>query len=400
MNSFRQHFLAESIDNLIILRRNLAENLTGERQREAFRIIHTIKGGAQTFGLETAAGLAHELEHNLSNDLHAIDKNLLLESVEALTNALRESEPAAATELIEKLRKARRKEAPSHVFLTGIPRRDFRSFSEQERSLAIGALSEGRDIYCAEAGFEVANFADEYRKLRKILCEKSEILASLPGEKHTAAGKIGFRIFLASREPLETLRAATKDFTIEISSHACADQEEKDLYKMLSQIAVVSEETAEKAGKQVSLTILSNDAALSAKKTKAFFDILLHLVRNAVDHAIERRGAIEIRFFEEPDGLYLSVADDGRGIDLEKVRARAVEKNLMAGDDVLGKEEALALVFAPGFSTARCVTEISGRGVGLDAVKAEVEKMNGKISVKMRKTTGTIFEIFVPREQI
>ena len=401
MPDFRQTFLDDSIANLTNLQQKLAEDLSDERRREAFRIIHTIKGGAQTLGLETAVRLAHELENILSENIDSGNQNILLEGFEILAKALQESQPTPApADFLERLENARLKQTQSRVLLTAIAPEVFRSFSEQERAATINALHEGKYIYCAEAGFEVAHFADEYRKLRKILSEKSHILASLPSESCKSAGRIGFRIFLASGESLESLWAATKGFTIEISSHACADQQEKDLYKMLSQIAVLCEETAERAGKQVALTIISNDAALSAKKTKAFFDVLLHLVRNAVDHAIERRGTIEIRFFEEPEGIYLSVTDDGRGIDLEKLRARAVEKDLIAGDDVLSREETLALVFAPGVSTAERVTEISGRGVGLDAVKDTIEKMNGKISVKMRKTTGTIFEIFVPKESI
>jgi chemotaxis protein histidine kinase CheA len=119
-----------------------------------------------------------------------------------------------------------------------------------------------------------------------------------------------------------------------------------------------------------------------------------------VDHAIEESGYIEIRFFDEPAGLYLSVADDGKGIDLQKVRARAVAKNLISDDDLLNETEMLELIFAPELSTAAVVSEISGRGVGLDAVKSAVEKMNGKISVRNRKSNGAIFEIFVPRENV
>jgi two-component system chemotaxis sensor kinase CheA len=106
-----------------------------------------------------------------------------------------------------------------------------------------------------------------------------------------------------------------------------------------------------------------------------------------------------MRLFDESDGLYLSVADDGKGIDLLKVRARAVEKDLISDDDLPDEPQLLELIFASEFSTAERVTEISGRGVGLDAVRNQVEKMNGKISVRNRKTNGTIFEIFLPYEK-
>jgi len=400
MNDFRQNFLAESIKSLTILQRQLAEEFTDDWRREAFRTIHTIKGGAQTFGLESSARLADELENTLSNSLNSPVQNILLEGIEFLKNSLRQNEAATHADFLEKLHSLNQKAAKSNVLLTKIPPEIFKNLSEQERGATVNALREGKHIYCAEAGFEPANFADSYRTLRKILSEKSDILASMPSEKYKSEGKIGFRIFLASHEPAEALQKAVTGFTIEISSHACADGDSKDLYKMLSQIAAYGEKMAESLGKQVHITILSNDVALSAGKTKVFFDILLHLVRNAVDHAVEKSGFIEIRFFDEPEGLYLSVADDGQGINLQKVRARAVAKNLISDDDLLNDEEMIELIFAPELSTAASVTEISGRGVGLDAVKSAVEKMNGKISVRNRKSNGTVFEIFLPRENV
>lgn len=400
MTDFRQNFLTESINNLTILQKELTLDFTDHLRRDIFRTIHTIKGGAQTLGLPNAAQIAGELENILSNDPHSTGKDLLVEGMEVLTNSLRQNETGSPADFLEKLQNAHRKTAKSDVLFAKIPPEVFKNFSEQEKKATISALRKGKNIYCAEAGFEVSNFADRYRNLRKILCEKSEIIASLPSEKHKSAGKIGFRIFLASREPAEDLQKAVKDFDAEISSHACAGSDSKDLSEMLSQIAAHGKSIAENLGKEIDLTILSNDIRLSAGKIKAIFDILTHLVRNAVDHAFEESGAIEIRFFEEDEGIYLTVADDGKGIDPQKVRARAVEKNLISDDYFPDEAETLALVFAPELSTAESVTEISGRGVGLDAVKSAVEKMNGKIAVRNRKAKGAIFEIFVPPEKI
>ena len=94
--------------------------------------------------------------------------------------------------------------------------------------------------------------------------------------------------------------------------------------------------------------------------------------------------------------MHLTFADDGKGVDLAKLRSRAIEKNLISKDAVLSDEQILELIFAPEISTLETATEISGRGIGLDAVKNTVEKINGKISVKSRKTLGTTFEIFLP----
>jgi chemotaxis protein histidine kinase CheA len=400
MNDFRQNFLAESVYKLTILQTELAGDLTDNLRRSAFRTIHTIKGGAQAFGLANSARLANDLENILAKTPHQTDKDLLLEGIGVLAKYLQQNEPDSPPTFTGKPQSAAPKTAAANVLLANIPPAVFKNFSEQERGDTIRALREGKNIYCAEVGFDVSNFADQYRKLRKILGEKSDILASLPGEKHKSAGRIGFRIFLATRETVEDLQNSVSDFDAEISSHACSENDSKELYEMLSQIAAHGESIAENLGKQIGITILSNDVALLAEKTKAFFEILMHLVRNAVDHAIERSGTIEVRFFDEGEELYLSVADDGKGIDLTNVRARAVERNLISDEDFLNDQQTLELIFAPKFSTAETVTEISGRGVGLDAVKSAVEKMNGKISVRNRKTTGAIFEIFVPAEKL
>lgn len=401
MNDLHQIFLAESINNLKNLQTNLTQDFFNENlRREIFRTIHTIKGGLQTFGLQNPARLAEKLENILSTGENLPDKNLLLDGIKLLVNSLQSNETDLSADFLEKLDNAHRKPTESEIFLTQIPSEVFRSFSQAEQKAFISTIRQRKNIYCVEVGFEVSNFAEEYRNLRKVLTDKGEILASLPSEKYKSAGKISFQIFLASRETVEDVQTSVRDFTADVSSHVCAENTSNDLFKMLSQIAAHAENIAGKSNKIICISILTNDLSFSTEKIKMLFDILLHLVRNAVDHGIEQSGNIEIRLFDESENLYLSVADDGKGVDLLKVRARAVEKNLISDDDLLDEAQLLELIFASEFSTAETVTEISGRGVGLDAVKNAVEKLNGKISVRNRKTNGAIFEIFLPNEKI
>ena len=236
--------------------------------------------------------------------------------------------------------------------------------------------------------------------MREILSEKGEIIAALPGGKFDNSGKIGFQIFFAAGESIENLQKNLKDFAVEISLHNCANDDSDGLYKVFSSIAAHGENIANAANKTVEISIIANDADVSGAMRKTIFDILLHLVRNAVDHAIAENGTIEIRVFREDDGWQISVADDGKGVNLEKIRARAIEKKLISPEDILDERQTLELIFASELSTAETVTEISGRGVGLDAVKNAVEKSNGKISVRRRKLKGTIFEIFLPDKEI
>ena len=121
------------------------------------------------------------------------------------------------------------------------------------------------------------------------------------------------------------------------------------------------------------------------------------MIRNAVDHAFDDAGEITINLQTENNHLRLIVSDDGRGIDAEKIKRQAFEKNLLAADKILTAKEAIDLIFLPEFSTKSVITDISGRGAGLDAVKDAVEKSGGTISVESRIGKGTTFEICLPQ---
>lgn len=401
MNDLQKHFLAESINKLTVLRKNLNEDFSENRRREAFRTIHTVKGASQTFGLANTAKLAGNLENLLANRENFAGENfkpLLLEGIELLTASLNQENPDSEASFIEKLQTENQTSAPkSNILLTPIPPDIFKNFSEAEKSAVLAALRHGKNILCAEVGFEAANFADEYRNLRKVLSEKGEVIAALPSAKFDNLGKIGFQIFLASDLAAEILQETIESFSATVVSHTCSENSSGDLHEMFSQIAAHGENLAKNLGKEVDISVLASDTKLSAETSKAFFDILLHLVRNAVDHAIAGKGKIEICLFDVDKEFHLTVADDGKGVDLAKVRTRAIAKNLISADDVLNEQQTLELIFASELSTADAPTEISGRGVGLDAVKDAVEKIGGKISVKSRKTIGTTFEIFLPK---
>lgn len=136
-------------------------------------------------------------------------------------------------------------------------------------------------------------------------------------------------------------------------------------------------------------------------------DPLVHLVRNAVDHGIEMpeerkgvgksgQGVISLNSFHRGGKLIIEVQDDGKGIDGELLKRKAIEKNIIHKDSAISENEAINLIFHPGFSTKSEITEVSGRGVGMDVVKTNIEKMQGKVHVRTKKGAGTTFEIVLP----
>jgi signal transduction histidine kinase len=244
--------------------------------------------------------------------------------------------------------------------------------------------------------FTSDEFVEKLKELQTILNTDSEIIFTLPSEKTHTENEIGFQIFLSSDEKAETIENAISDFNAEVNLLTAPANFSNDLGGILSKIVSQGKIWANGLGKKAKFKILSDEPELDTKYLSLIFEILLHLVRNAVDHSFEQKGNIEIRLKEADGGINLTLTDDGKGIDPFVVRAKAIEQKMILPDTPLSEQETLDLIFLPGFSTAEKVTEISGRGVGLDTVQNLVVNARGTISVESRKGDGTVFEIFLP----
>jgi len=164
-----------------------------------------------------------------------------------------------------------------------------------------------------------------------------------------------------------------------------------------------------KVGKEVDLAMQGMNFELDRSLIEALVDPITHLVRNALDHGIELPdirqshnkplvASLVLRAYPEGGRMVVDVADDGSGIDLDKVKAKAVEKGLVSKKEVgtMREQDVLNFIMAPGFSTAERVTDISGRGVGMDVVKTNIEKLGGKIEILSDRGIGTKFRLILP----
>jgi two-component system chemotaxis sensor kinase CheA len=159
--------------------------------------------------------------------------------------------------------------------------------------------------------------------------------------------------------------------------------------------------------KKVNLVIEGEDTELDKSVIEDLLDPLMHSVRNALDHGVEtpeeraaagksEEGTVLLKASNEGNMIVIEIADDGKGIDVEAVRAKAIERGLIHPSKVLTDIEAFNLIFDAGFSTAKQITNISGRGVGLDVVKRQIEKLNGSVTVSSQRGKGTRFTIKLP----
>lgn len=159
--------------------------------------------------------------------------------------------------------------------------------------------------------------------------------------------------------------------------------------------------------KQVQLATEGEETELDRNLVEQLSDPLVHMIRNSVDHGIEppavrvaqgkpALGTVRLSAAHQRGGIIIKIQDDGKGLDRDRIQAKARERGLIKPDAKLSDEELFAVIFAPGFSTAEKVTDVSGRGVGMDVVRRNIEKLRGKVEIQSVAGQGTTFTIVLP----
>lgn len=162
-----------------------------------------------------------------------------------------------------------------------------------------------------------------------------------------------------------------------------------------------------KAGKKIQLLLSGEETELDKTVIESIGDPLTHLVRNSADHGLEppderlaagkpEQGTIHLSAFHEGGSICITVVDDGRGLNRDRILAKAIKQGLIAETDKLSDDQIWGLIFRPGFSTAEKVTDVSGRGVGMDVVKRNIEGLGGTVSIKTVTGKGTTFTLKLP----
>ena len=274
---------------------------------------------------------------------------------------------------------------------------------------AAGTANPAAAVHAEESG-------DRPQRVLKVGQEKIDRLMDLIGEMVVAKNSLPYLAQRAEgvfgqRELAREIKAqyAVINRIAEDMQHAIMQVRMLPVGTVFQRFGRLVRDISKKLGKDVQLVIEGEDTEADKNVIESLADPLIHILRNSLDHGIgtpdvriqagkPAQGTIRISARQEGDRVLIDIADDGEGISPERVRAKAVERGLIPADraGTLSDEEAVQLVFLPGFSTAAAITDLSGRGVGMDVVRNAVERLNGTVELQSRAGKGTTVRLSLP----
>ncbi|MFE8603011.1 chemotaxis protein CheA [Archangium violaceum] len=393
-------FLTETEEQLVSLEQELLalEASPGpESLRAVFRTVHTLKGGTAVMGFSAAVELAHTLEELLTRleagvlVLHSGLGTLLLQSVDALRELVG-LRPVTEPDL-------------------RLPASDVHSLlaSTVAASRPLSSRQAGAEWHGPESSAEPAEPAPSRERTLRVGLDRLDRMLDLTGEIAIARGRLTTMLAQAHRYTPEQL----------LEAHREADGLYLDLQELVMKVRMVPvgrtfqpftrtvRDLCLATGKRVRLEMSGQEVEVDTTVTELIRDPLTHLVRNAMDHGMETpevreaqgkdpTGTLGLRAFHEAGSIVIQVSEDGAGLDRARILARARERGLVGPEEVPEDDALFQVIFEPGFSTAERVTELSGRGVGMDVVKRNVELLRGTICVDTTPGKGTTFSLRLP----
>ncbi len=219
---------------------------------------------------------------------------------------------------------------------------------------------------------------------------------------------------LAGKTDSETLHALDQavsqlDLLVSDLQNSVMKTRMQPIGRLFQKYPRIARDLARQLGKDVELMLSGEETEVDKTMIEDLADPLIHLIRNAVDHGVEgaderlaagkpSKSVVRLEARQEGDHIVLIIADDGRGMSPERIRAKAIEKGLISEEEAntLDERQSLHLIFLPGFSTKTQISDVSGRGVGMDVVKTNIQKLNGSIDIRSEPGKGSVFIISLP----
>ncbi len=219
---------------------------------------------------------------------------------------------------------------------------------------------------------------------------------------------------LAGKNDSETLHALDQavsqlDLLVSDLQNSVMKTRMQPIGRLFQKYPRIARDLARQLGKDVELVLAGEETEVDKTMIEDLADPLIHLIRNAVDHGVEMpderqmsgkpvKSLVRLEARQEGDHIVLIIADDGKGMSAERIRAKAVEKGLVSEEEAntMDERQSLNLIFLPGFSTKSQISDVSGRGVGMDVVKTNIQKLNGAIEIRSELGKGSVFIISLP----
>jgi|GEM_PF-144220 len=432
--NLRGQYISEAFDKIEDMSRIIlaVEQRPGDQElvNELFRAAHNFKGSGSVFGLDEVSKLAHHMETLISAvrggscKMSARVTSALLKGADTLKDLFSRARAGGAPDdrplpVVKELEAALSPDsapdetAPAAAVRAPVRAESIRvSLAKLDRMVNLAdELTISRNTTEAAVS-DIEALAGEAKALLRDLGTFGENLGS--GSRQAACGIVAGRISRL-KDGLEGLSNRFGAATIHSENVIDALQHDVRRIRMVPVSALfdsaprlVRDLTADKV-KKARLIISGADTELDKRVLELMADPLMHLIRNAVDHGLElpearlkagkpEAGSIELSAEHRGSFAVIVIKDDGRGLDPRQLAAKALEKGLITPQEAekLTPEQAYALIFLPGFSTKGTVTSISGRGVGMDVVKSNVENLKGRIEIETFLGRGLVFRIFLP----
>ena len=403
-------FVAEGLDHLATIESTILQLESAPDDvkllNDVFRPFHTVKGNAGVLGLMTIQETAHEIETLLDlarSGKHAMgpaEVDVVLKAVDLLTLMIREL-PARAAGQVGTDVSQRRTDllAVVRVLIAGGPAPDAEE-DAAEAPAAPASLPKGPG--------SKGDRRDDSQSTVKVNTRTLDALLDMVGELVIAQSILAEDPILArSRdERLNDRLGQLKRITSELQRNAMA-MRMVPIRQTFQKMARLVRDMSRQSDKPITLVLSGEETELDRKVVEHLTDPLMHMIRNCIDHGIEpapERAAagkpitaeLRLSASHQAGSIVVEISDDGAGLNTERIRAVAIARGLIDEETPLSTDAVHHLIFQPGFSTADRVTEISGRGVGMDVVRRNVEALRGRIDIKTTRGRGTTFIIRLP----
>lgn len=436
LSQFKEVFVSEAKEHMSVLNAHLLElEKTPDNTdilNEIFRAAHTLKGMSATMGFDKVTSLTHTME-NVLDKLRSKKFNVSPEAIEVLFDCFdtlemlideiitEKDKGVDAKSLVERLNSlclVPADEAPAQqqkpAKETAAAPREAVSAAAQGSKPAPQAVLEKQpegktaEGKACETPAAPAETSPHKAQTVRVKVENLDKLMNVVGELVIAKARLTQIAEKSNVHELNSVINEISQFTIELQEEVLKTRmvPVKNIFDRYPRMV---RDLTHKLNKEIEFIMTGTEIEIDRMLLDQINEPLVHLLRNAVDHGIESpearkeagkpvSGKVELTSRREKGYVWIEISDDGKGIDAEVIKRKALEKGIITQEEAvkMSENEAFMLICQPGFSTAETVTDVSGRGVGMDVVRNLVEAFNGKLEIRSKKGSGSTFVIQLP----